>query len=71
MWRKRQRDNKGDEGSTNDINADNASTPFGPVQEDTGYGIVEVFTYDKKPRKLRELEELQVLCRIPLKNYSH
>jgi len=58
-------------GLTNDINADNAFTPFGPVQEDTGYGIVEVFTYDKKPRKLRELEELQVLCRIPLKNYSH
>jgi len=43
LWRKSQRDNKGDEGSTNDINADNAFTPFGPVQEDTGYGIVEIF----------------------------
>ena len=58
----------GDEGLTNNINA---FTPFGPVQEDTGYDNVEVFTYDKKPRKLGELEKLQVLCRIPLKNYSY
>jgi len=56
---------------TNDINADNAFTPFGPVQEDTGYGIVEVFTYDKQPRTLGELERHNVLCRIPLTNYTY
>jgi hypothetical protein len=61
----------GDEGLTNDINADNAFTPFGPVQEDTGYGIVEVFTYDKNPQTLGDLEKKTILRRIPLNNYIY
>ena len=35
---------------TNDVNADNALTHFGPVREDTGYSIVEVINYDKNPQ---------------------
>jgi len=58
-------------GLTNDINADNAFTPFGPVQEDTGYGIVEVFTYDKNPQTLGDLEKKTILRRIPLNNYIY
>jgi len=58
-------------GLTNDVNADNVFTPFGPAFNDRNYGVAEVFTYDRNPQTLKELEANGLLKRIPLRMTSH
>ncbi|KPA19190.1 hypothetical protein MHK_000590, partial [Candidatus Magnetomorum sp. HK-1] len=53
-------------GMTMDKNLQTNTTPFGEIDNDINYGPIEIFTYDKKPQTLSQLEKSGILKRISL-----